>query len=115
MVQGKSLDGHGPMGPWIVTKDGLDYNNLHLQTRVNGQVMQDANTSQMYFKVPRIIAELSPGLDTEAGDIIATGIPDGVGFTMKPPRFLKPGDVMETEISGIGIIRNTIRAVSPVT
>lgn len=110
--KGKSLDGHGPMGPWIVTADGLDYNDLHLQTRVNGVVKQDANTKQMYFKVPRIIAELSLGLTLEAGDIIATGTPSGTGFAMKPPQFLKPGDVMETEISGIGIIRNTIRAVS---
>jgi 2-keto-4-pentenoate hydratase/2-oxohepta-3-ene-1,7-dioic acid hydratase in catechol pathway len=110
--KGKSLDGHGPMGPWIVTKDGLDYDNLHLQTRVNGKVMQDASTKQMYFKVPRIIAELSLGLTLEAGDIIATGTPDGTGFTMKPQVFLKPGDVLETEISGIGIIRNTVRAVS---
>ncbi|RFB80800.1 FAA hydrolase family protein [Methylovirgula sp. 4M-Z18] len=109
--KGKSLDGHGPMGPWIVTKGSLDFNNLHLVTRVNGVVKQDANTSQMYFKVPRIIAELSLGLTLEAGDIIATGTPPGVGFARKPPEFMKPGDVMETEITGIGLIRNEIRSV----
>ncbi len=108
--KGKSLDGHGPMGPWIVTAGELDYDKLHLVTRVNGVVKQDASTGQMYFKVPKIIAELSLGLTLEPGDIIATGTPPGVGFARKPPEFLKPGDVMETEISGIGLIRNTIQA-----
>ena len=109
--KGKSLDGHGPMGPWIVVRGSLDPENLHLVTRVNGAVKQDANTSQMYFKVPRIIAELSLGLTLEAGDIIATGTPSGVGFARKPQEFLKPGDVMETEIAGIGLIRNEIKAI----
>jgi 2-keto-4-pentenoate hydratase/2-oxohepta-3-ene-1,7-dioic acid hydratase in catechol pathway len=109
--KGKSLDGHGPLGPWIVTAGALDYNNLHLVTRVNGVVKQDANTSQMYFKVPRIIAELSLGLTLEPGDIIATGTPPGIGAARNPPEFMKPGDVMETEISGIGLIRNVITAV----
>ena len=106
--KGKSLDGHGPMGPWIVEKSALNYDDLHLITRVNGVVKQDASTSQMYFKVPRIIAELSLGLTLEPGDIIATGTPSGVGFGRKPQEFLKPGDVMETEIVGIGVIRNPI-------
>lgn len=109
--KGKSLDGHGPLGPWIVTAGEIDYGNLHLVTRVNGVVKQDANTGQMYFKVPRIIAELSAGLTLEPGDIIATGTPPGVGAARKPPEFLKPGDVMETEISGIGLIRNVITPV----
>ncbi len=108
--KGKSLDGHGPMGPWIVTAGELDPTKLHLVTRVNGVVKQDASTGQMYFKIPQIIAELSLGLTLEPGDVIATGTPPGVGFARKPPEFLKPGDVMETEISGIGLIRNTIRA-----
>ena len=109
--KGKSIDGHGPMGPWIVTADGLDPSDLHLQTRINGVTKQDASTKQMFFKIPRIIAELSLGLTLEPGDVIATGTPPGVGYARKPPEFLKPGDVMETEIAGIGIIRNTIRAV----
>ena len=108
--KGKSLDGHGPMGPWIVTRGALDYNNLKLQTRINGVVRQDANTGQMFFKVPTIVAELSLGLTLEPGDVIATGTPPGVGHSMKPPMYLKPGDIMETEISGIGVIRNEIRA-----
>jgi len=109
--KGKSLDGHGPMGPWIVTAAGFDYDNQHLVTRVNGVVKQDASTRQMYFKVPRIVSELSLGLTLEPGDIIATGTPPGIGYARKPPEFLKPGDVMETEIAGIGVIRNTIKAV----
>ena len=111
--KGKSLDGHGPMGPWIVVTAGagsnaLDFDNLPLFTRVNGVVKQEANTREMYFKVPRIIAELSLGLTLEPGDIIATGTPPGVGYARKPQEFLKPGDVMETEIVGIGVIRNVI-------
>jgi 2-keto-4-pentenoate hydratase/2-oxohepta-3-ene-1,7-dioic acid hydratase in catechol pathway len=109
--KGKSLDGHGPMGPWIVTAAGFDHDNQHLVTRVNGVVKQDANTRQMYFKVPRIVSELSLGLTLEPGDIIATGTPPGIGYARKPPEFLKPGDVLETEIDGIGTIRNTIVAV----
>ncbi|OAI43430.1 2-keto-4-pentenoate hydratase [Verrucomicrobia bacterium SCGC AG-212-E04] len=108
--KGKSLDGHGPMGPWIITAGEIDQGKLHILTRINGEVMQDASTEQMYFKVPRIIAELSMGLTLEPGDIIATGTPPGVGYARKPPIFLKPGDVMETEIVGIGTIRNTIAA-----
>jgi 2-keto-4-pentenoate hydratase/2-oxohepta-3-ene-1,7-dioic acid hydratase in catechol pathway len=109
--KGKSLDGHGPMGPWIVTRGAINHDNLKLQTRVNGVVRQDANTGQMFFKVPTILAELSMGLTLEPGDVIATGTPPGVGNGMKPPMFMKPGDIMETEISGIGVIRNEIRAV----
>ena len=109
--KGKSLDGHGPMGPWIVTRGAIKHDNLTLQTRVNGVVRQNANTGQMFFKVPTILAELSLGLTLEPGDVIATGTPPGVGHGMKPPVYLKPGDIMETEISGIGVIRNEIRAV----
>ena len=109
--KGKSLDGYGPMGPWIVEAKALDPDKLKLQTRVNGVVKQDAMTTQMYFKIPRIIAELSLGLTLEPGDVIATGTPPGVGAARKPPEFMKPGDVMETEIVGIGTIRNTIKQV----
>jgi 2-keto-4-pentenoate hydratase/2-oxohepta-3-ene-1,7-dioic acid hydratase in catechol pathway len=109
--KGKSLDGHGPLGPWIVPASEMEPDNLHLITRVNGVVKQDASTRQMYFKVPRIIAELSAGLTLEPGDIIATGTPPGVGNARKPPEYLKPGDVMETEIVEIGTLRNTIQSV----
>jgi 2-keto-4-pentenoate hydratase/2-oxohepta-3-ene-1,7-dioic acid hydratase in catechol pathway len=106
--KGKSLDGHGPMGPWIIPASEIDYNDLNLTTRVNGVVKQHINTRQMYFKVPRLIAELSFGLTLEPGDIIATGTPSGIGAARNPPEFLKPGDIMETEIDRIGTIRNEI-------
>lgn len=107
--KGKSLDGSCPMGPWIVTADAVnDPGNLRLRTRVNGAVKQDSNTSYLYFKLPRIIAELSLGLTLEPGDIIATGTPSGVGYARTPPEFLRPGDVLETEVEGIGLLRNRI-------
>ena len=109
--KGKSLDGHAPMGPWIVTADGFDWSSRRLVSRVNGVVKQDGNTSRMYFKVPRLLAELSLGLTLEPGDILATGTPSGIGHAREPPEYLKPGDVLESEIEGIGVLRNPIRAV----
>jgi 2-keto-4-pentenoate hydratase/2-oxohepta-3-ene-1,7-dioic acid hydratase in catechol pathway len=108
--KGKSLDGHAPMGPWIVPASDLDRDNLRLVLRVNGAVKQDGNTKDMYFKVPRIIAELSRGLTLDAGDVIATGTPPGVGMGRTPPEYMQPGDVMETEIVEIGTMRNLIHA-----
>jgi len=106
--KGKSLDGTCPMGPSIVTADSLDWTNLRVTCRVNGVVKQDSNTRHMYFKVPRLIAELSAGMTLEAGDIISSGTPEGVGFARTPAEFMKPGDLLETEIEGIGTIRNPI-------
>jgi 2-keto-4-pentenoate hydratase/2-oxohepta-3-ene-1,7-dioic acid hydratase in catechol pathway len=106
--KGKSLDGHAPMGPWIVPAADLDPANLRLILRVNGAVKQDGSTKDMYFKIPRIIAELSRGLTLEPGDVIATGTPSGVGMGRTPPEWLKPGDAMESEIQGIGAMRNAI-------
>ena len=108
--KGKSLDGHAPMGPWIVTADGFDWSSRRLISRVNGVVKQDGNTSQMYFKIPRLLAELSLGLTLEPGDILATGTPPGIGHARKPPEYLRPGDVLESEIEGIGVLRNPIQA-----
>lgn len=110
--KGKSIDGYGPMGPWIVTAAGVTLDDVRIICRVNGVEKQNASYKQMFFKIPRIIAELSRGLTLEPGDIIATGTPPGVGFSRKPPEFLKPGDIMETEIVGVGIIRNTIETES---
>jgi 2-keto-4-pentenoate hydratase/2-oxohepta-3-ene-1,7-dioic acid hydratase in catechol pathway len=107
--KGKSINGFGPMGPWILTANAVDLDSLRIICRVNGVEKQNASYSQMYFKIPQIIAELSRGLTLEAGDIIATGTPSGVGYARKPPEFLKVGDIMETEIKGIGLIRNPIR------
>ncbi|HZZ93323.1 MAG TPA: fumarylacetoacetate hydrolase family protein [Usitatibacter sp.] len=106
--KGKSLDGTCPMGPWIVTADSIDPDNLRVTCRVNGVTKQDSNTKHLYFKLPRLIAELSAGMTLEAGDVISTGTPEGVGFARNPPEFLKPGDLLETEIENIGVMRNTI-------
>ncbi len=106
--KGKSLDGTCPMGPFIVTADSLDPNALRVTCRVNGVTKQDSNTKFLYFKLPRLIADLSLGMTLEAGDIISTGTPEGVGFARNPPEFMKPGDLLETEIEGIGVLRNPI-------
>ena len=107
-LKGKSLDGTCPMGPWIVTADSIDPTNLRIACRVNGVTKQDSNTKFLYFKLERIIAELSLGTTIEPGDVISTGTPEGVGFARTPPEFMKPGDLMETEIEGIGVLRNVI-------
>ena len=106
--KGKSIDGCCPMGPWIVTADELDPSDLHLICRLNGIVKQDSYTRHMFFKLPRLIAELSLGLTLEAGDLFLSGTPEGVGHARTPPEFMQKGDVMETEISGIGLMRNRI-------
>jgi 2-keto-4-pentenoate hydratase/2-oxohepta-3-ene-1,7-dioic acid hydratase in catechol pathway len=108
--KGKSLDGTCPLGPAIVTADALDPNGLRVITRVNGVVKQDSNTRYLYFKIPRLIAELSLGMTLEPGDVISTGTPQGVGFARTPPEFLRPGDLLETEIEGIGVLRNPVVA-----
>jgi 2-keto-4-pentenoate hydratase/2-oxohepta-3-ene-1,7-dioic acid hydratase in catechol pathway len=105
--KGKSIDGYCPMGPWIVTADEIeDPQQLEVRLRVNGITKQEGNTSMMIFPIRTIVATLSQGMTLEPGDIIATGTPSGVGFTRNPPEFLKVGDVMETEVESIGILRN---------
>ena len=107
--KGKSIDGYCPMGPWIVTVDEIeDPQQLAVRLRVNGITKQDGNTSMMIFPIRTIIAILSKGMTLEPGDIIATGTPSGVGFTRNPPEFLKAGDVMETEVESIGVLRNVV-------
>lgn len=106
--KGKSLDGTCPMGPAIVTADSIDPNNLKVECRVSGVVKQSSNTKHLYFKIPRLIHDLSLGQTLEAGDIISTGTPEGVGFARTPPEWMKPGDLLETEIEGIGVMRNPI-------
>lgn len=107
-IRGKSLDTFCPLGPSIVTKDEIaDPHNLPLKTIVNDQVMQDSNTSQLLFKVPYLIHYLSQAFTLLPGDVIITGTPPGVGMGMKPPVYLKDGDVMTVEIEGIGSLTNT--------
>jgi 2-keto-4-pentenoate hydratase/2-oxohepta-3-ene-1,7-dioic acid hydratase in catechol pathway len=106
---GKGLDSHAPMGPYIVTSDQLkDPQNLNLQTKVNGEIRQKSNTELLIFNIPTIIATLSKGITLKPGDIIATGTPKGVGMGFEPPKFLKPGDVVEIEIEGIGVLKNHV-------
>lgn len=108
---GKAIDGFAPMGPGIVPARFVpDPQALMLATRVNGQVVQHASTSQMVFGVAETIAFITQFMTLEPGDIIATGTPAGVGFTRKPPIALRPDDVVEVEVEGIGLIRNRIVA-----
>jgi 2-keto-4-pentenoate hydratase/2-oxohepta-3-ene-1,7-dioic acid hydratase in catechol pathway len=111
--KGKSLDRSSPVGPWIVTADEIpDPQHLRLSLRVNGITKQDGNTADMLYPVAQVIAWLSIGMTLRPGTLIATGTPDGVGFARTPPEFLHPGDVLETEVEGIGLMRN--RMVSSV-
>lgn len=108
-LKGKSLDDSCPIGPWIVDKEEVgDPHRLQISLRVNGQKKQEANTGQMIFRIPRLIAELSRGLTLEPGDVIATGTPDGVGFARTPPEFFQNGDVVEVSIQKIGTLRNSV-------
>ena len=109
--KGKSLDRSCPTGPWIVTADEVpDPQALSLQLRVNGVTKQDGHTRDMIYPVEAIIEWVSKGMTLMPGSIIATGTPDGVGFARTPPEFLRPGDVMETEVGGVGLLRNRIVA-----
>jgi 2-keto-4-pentenoate hydratase/2-oxohepta-3-ene-1,7-dioic acid hydratase in catechol pathway len=109
--KGKSLDRSCPTGPWIVTADEVpDPQALSLRLRVNGVTKQDGHTRDMIYAVDAIIEWVSRGMTLLPGSIIATGTPDGVGFARTPPEFLRPGDVMETEVEGVGMLKNRIVA-----
>lgn len=106
---GKSLDGFLPMGPCIVTAEEFPYPpRLSIQSRVNGELRQDSSTELMIFGIDHVVSELSAGMTLKAGIIIATGTPAGVGMGFDPPRFLKPGDVVECSIEGIGTLVNRV-------
>lgn len=110
-TKGKSCDTFGPIGPWLVTPDAVgNVQSLDMSTDVSGERMQTGNTSTMIFTVAQIIAHLSEVMRLEPGDVIATGTPPGVGMGRNPKRYLKPGDVMELEIRGLGRQRQTVRA-----
>ena len=106
---GKSIDGGCPMGPFIVTVDEItNAQQLKIECRVNGEVKQASNTRHMIFNIASIIQWLSRAMPLEAGDVIATGTPSGVGFVRQPPEFLVPGDVVECEVEHVGVLRNRI-------
>lgn len=108
-VRGKSMDTFCPLGPMIVTRDEIpDPQGLRLITRVNGEVVQDSSTGEMVFGVARLISYCSHNFTLEPGDVILTGTPWGCGEFMDPPRSLADGDVVETEIAGIGTLRNPV-------
>lgn len=110
--KGKSLDGHAPFGPWIVTRSDIaDPHNLKVTCEVNGVEKQNGNTNQMIFDIPETIFQLSKGMQLYPGDLIATGTPSGVGFARNPPEFLKPGDIVTCSVEGIGTIKNQIGLV----
>ena len=111
-LKGKGLDASCPMGPAIVTIDELpNFDNLRIALTVNGETRQDGNTGNMIFPIPRLIESLSEGLTLEPGDVLATGTPSGVGYAMDPPCYLKDGDTVVCEISEIGTLENTVRAI----
>ena len=111
--KGKSLDASSPVGPWVVTADEIpDPQALRVSLRVNGEVKQDGNTRDMIYPVSQLIVWLSVGMTLRPGSLIASGTPDGVGFARTPPEFLKPGDLMETEVEGIGQLRNRMVAAA---
>jgi 2-keto-4-pentenoate hydratase/2-oxohepta-3-ene-1,7-dioic acid hydratase in catechol pathway len=112
---GKTLDDTCPLGPWVVTPDEIgDPQELEVTLRLNGTVKQHAGTSSMIFPIARIIAYLSQGTTLEPGDVIATGTPEGVGFARTPPEFMQDGDVVEVEVSKIGVLRNRVAIEAPV-
>jgi 2-keto-4-pentenoate hydratase/2-oxohepta-3-ene-1,7-dioic acid hydratase in catechol pathway len=113
-VRGKSLDTFCPLGPVAVTADEIsDPQALTLRTRVNGEVMQQSSTAEMVFGVAELLAFCSRSFTLEPGDVVLTGTPWGCGEFMDPPRWLAGGDVVETEIEGIGTLRNRVVALSP--
>jgi 2-keto-4-pentenoate hydratase/2-oxohepta-3-ene-1,7-dioic acid hydratase in catechol pathway len=110
-LMGKTFDTFAPMGPWLVTADEIaDPHALEIACEINGEVLQHSNTRQFIFRIPELIAFLSSVFTLEAGDVVSTGTPPGVGFARKPPRFLKPGDEVVVRIQGLGELRNPVVA-----
>ena len=110
--RGKSLDGFCPLGPELVAAADLDVSDLHVVQRLNGEVLQDARTSDLIFSIPVLVSFISQALTLEPGDVILTGTPEGVGVFRDPKISLTDGDVVEVEIDGIGVLRNGVRAAT---
>jgi len=109
--KGKGCDTFAPIGPWLVTKDEIkDVHNLRLWLTVNGKTMQDGTTSNLIFKIPLLVSYVSRFMTLLPGDVISTGTPNGVGLAMKPPVYLKPGDIMELGIDGLGQSKQYVKA-----
>ena len=110
-VKGKSADTFAPLGPYLATPDELgDPHNLRLWLSVNGEMLQDSNTDDLVFKIPHLIHYLSQFMTLLPGDVISTGTPFGVGLGFNPPRYLKPGDVVELGIDGLGTQKQVAKA-----
>jgi acylpyruvate hydrolase len=109
-VRSKSYDTFGPIGPRIVPATEIDPHNLKIEARLNGKTMQSSNTKNLVFNVPYLVSYISQRVTLEAGDVITTGTPHGVGTFYNPPIFMKDGDEIEIEIEGIGILKNPVRA-----
>ena len=110
-VKGKSADTFAPLGPWLVTKDEIrDPHDLHIWLKLNGETLQDSSTSDLVFKVPHLVSYISQFMTLLPGDIISTGTPSGVGLGLDPQRYLKPGDVMELGVEGLGIAKQKVVA-----
>ncbi len=107
-MMGKSFDSHGPIGPWLVPSDEVDAGHLQVRTFVNDDLKQDSSTEQLIFGVGEIIEYLSAGFTLEPGDVVFTGTPAGVGGARRPPEFLKPGDTVRVEITGLGVLENPV-------
>jgi len=107
--KGKGCDTFAPVGPFLATKDEIaDVNNLRLWLKINGQTMQDGNTDDLIFGIPFLVSYVSQFMTLLPGDIISTGTPSGVGLGFKPPVYLKPGDVMELGIDGLGVSKQKV-------
>jgi 2-keto-4-pentenoate hydratase/2-oxohepta-3-ene-1,7-dioic acid hydratase in catechol pathway len=106
---GKSFDTFTPLGPAVASLDGVDVTDLAIRTTVSGEVMQEANTSELIFSVVELIEYISRGVTLEPGDLIATGTPSGVGDSRNPKRYLRAGDVVETYVQGVGTLRNPVQ------
>ncbi len=110
-VKGKSCDTFAPLGPWLATTDEIpDPHQLRLWLSVNGEKMQDSNTSDLVHGIPKLVSYISQYMSLLPGDVISTGTPAGVGMGLKPPHYLKPGDVVELGIDGLGTSRQEVRA-----
>ncbi len=111
VMRGKACETFAPMGPYLVLRDEVpDPHNLKVESRLNGKVMQSSNTSKLVHNIPAIVAWVTKHLTLQPGDCVMTGTPSGVGVFRKPPVFMKPGDVIEMEVQGLGVLRNPVVA-----